>query len=356
MKFGFLAFLSFVLLSSPVSGQFSADFADGSLDAWQGDKANFIVNVNQQLQLTAPSGSTASWLYTPVTYTDSMVWELYVKLDFAPSTSNQLKIYLGASSADVTTGSGYFLEIGATGDQDALEFKYLNNGTSESIASSVPALVGSEPVELTLRIIRKGDGTWQCFSLGQALPELLFSTTHTLLPLTALSYFGISCKYTDTRRDKFYFDDISIQPLQPDVTAPTWVSISLLDDHAVELVFDEPLDQSAVMTAGNYTLTPGGTNPNIIEADQATIKLTWTTAFQSQQPYTLTIGQLKDLAGNVMVTDQKNFTYIRIDKALPADLLITEIMADPTPVIALPDAEYLELFNATGAGVFNLSD
>lgn len=356
MKFWFFAFLSFGLLSSPVSGQFSADFADGSLDAWQGDKANFVVNGSQQLQLSAPAGSTSSWLYTPVTYTDSMVWELYFKLDFAPSTSNQLKIYLGASSSDLATASGYFLEIGATGDQDALELKYLNNGTSESVGASVPALVGTEPVELTLRIIRKNDGTWQCYSLGEAIPELLFSASHNLLPLPALSFFGFSCKYSDTRRDKFYFDDISIQPLLPDVTAPSWVSISVLDEHAVELVFDEPLDQTTATNASNFSLSPGNTHPDLIELNQPKVKLTWNTAFQSQQAYTLDVVQLKDLSGNVMTTAQKTFTYIRIDNALPYDLLITEIMADPTPVLAMPDAEYIELFNASSSGVFNLSD
>ena len=356
MKFWFFTFLGFLLFSSPVSGQFSADFADGSLDAWQGDKANFVVNASQQLQLSAPSGSTSSWLYTPVTYTDSMVWDIYFKLDFAPSTSNQLKIYLGASSSDLATASGYFLEIGATGDQDALELKYLHNGTSELVAASAPALVGTEPVELTLRIIRKGDGMWQCYNMGGSIPELLFSASHDLLPLPALSLFGFSCKYSDTRRDKFYFDDISIQPLLPDVTAPTWVSISVLDEHSVELVFDEPLDQAAVVMANNYTLTPGNTHPDLIELNQPKVKLTWNTSFQSQLQYTLAIQALKDAAGNVIVNDQKTFTYIRIDKALPYDLLITEIMADPTPVLGMPDAEYIELFNSSSAGVFNLSD
>src|SRR5688572_15829256 len=140
MKVGSLFILCFSLYVMPVYGQFSADFSDGSLEVWQGDKTNFIVNPELQLQLNAPTGSTNSWIYTPVTYIDSMVWEVYFKLEFAPSTSNQLKIYLGVNTADLANASGYYLEIGASGDQDPIEFKYLNNGVGESVASSAPGI------------------------------------------------------------------------------------------------------------------------------------------------------------------------------------------------------------------------
>ena len=339
----------------PVYGQFSADFSDGSLDAWQGDKTNFIVNPNLQLQLNAPSGSTNSWMYTAVSYIDSMVWEVYFKLDFGPSTSNQLRIYLGVNSSDLATASGYYLEIGATGDQDPIELKYLNNGVGESLASSAPGIAGTEPVEFTLQITRNGGGVWQCYSIGETIPELLFSTTHTLLPLSALSIYGFNCKYTDTRRDKFFFDDISIQPILPDVTAPKCVALTLLDASSVELLFDEPLDVTSALVPGNYILNPGNRSPDVVEYVLPNIILHWNTPFVSQQEYTLSIQQVKDISGNVMLSDQKTFTYINIENALPYELLITEIMADPTPVIALPDAEYIEIYNASDH-VFNLSD
>ncbi len=355
MKFRLLFFLSFGLFSLPVYGQFSADFSDGSLDVWQGDKTNFIINPNLQLQLNAPGGSTNSWIYSPVNYTDSMVWEVYFKMDFAPSTSNQLKIYLGINAADLASASGYYLEIGASGDQDPIELKYLNNGVGESLASSAPGIAGTEPVEFTLRITRNGSGLWQCYSIGEPIPELLFTTTHTLLPLPALSIFGFNCKYSDTRRDKFFFDDISIQPILPDVTAPMCVSLTLTDDTSVELLFDEPLDVASALVAGNYILNPGNRSPDVVEYVQPNIILHWNTPFVSLQEYTLSIQQVKDVAGNVMLPDQKTFTYINIENALPYELLITEIMADPTPVIALPDAEYIEIYNASDQ-VFNLSD
>src|SRR6187431_3407649 len=117
MNLRLTAFWAYWLITAPMFGQFSDDFSDGNLDGWQGSVPDFIVNGDQQMQLNAPSGSTNTWIYTPVTFTDSMVWELYFKLDFAPSTSNQLKIYLGLNASDLSLASGYFLEIGASGDQ-----------------------------------------------------------------------------------------------------------------------------------------------------------------------------------------------------------------------------------------------
>lgn len=355
MKPGILLFLWILLLMQPLHSQFSTDFSEGNLDVWQGDQANFILNGSQQLQLNAPSGSTSSWLYTPVNYLDSMVWEVYLRLNFAPSTSNQLKLYLGVNSSDLSTASGYYLEIGATGDQDPLELKYLNIGAGESIAASAPGLVGSDPVELTLRIIRNSHGDWSCYSIGGPLPELLFSATHTLLPLTDLAIFGFGCKYTETRRDKFIFDNIFIQPLEPDLTAPQCVSLALNDANSVTILFDEQLDANSINIPGNYILQPGNTMPDEIVFNQPNIVLRWNGAFVSQQEYTLAITGVKDLSGNVMIPDEKTFTYIDIGAAQPFDILITEIMADPSPVVGLPNAEYLEIFNNTNT-VFRLSD
>ena len=136
---------------------------------------------------------------------------------------------------------------------------------------------------------------WQCFSTKNAIPELLFTTTHDILPLTSLSFFGIHCRYTDTRRDKFLFDDISIQPIQADVTPPQCISLTVIDANSVELVFDELLDTGSAMMAEHYTLTPGNLSPDGIELNQPKIILRWNQPFISQQEYTLTTQEIKIL-------------------------------------------------------------
>jgi len=355
MKSGLLVFISFWLFTNLLYSQFASNFSSGNLDEWQGDKSNFIVNPLFQLQLNAPTGSTSSWLYTPLTYTDSMTWDLYFNLDFAPSTSNQLRIFLGLTSSDPATSSGYFLEIGASGDQDMLEFKYRDHGNDITLATSVAAFVASQPVELKLRVVKKANAIWSFYAFAEETPELLFQTMHDALPLSGLHFFGLLCTYTDTRRDKFYFDDISIQPLYQDTVAPTCISMEVIDGMTVELGFDEPIDEATANVFSNYILNPGGTSPTSIEFQPSDILLHWDNPFISQLEYTLSIQHLKDISGNTMLPDEKTFTHIDIKPALPYELLITEIMADPTPVIGLPDAEYVELYNAS-SGVFNLAD
>src|SRR5687768_10337424 len=129
---------------SPVA-QFTDFFSDGNLYGWEGDTIHFIINPEGQLQLNAPEGSSQSWIFTSLSFTESMSWDIYVNLSFAPSTSNQLSIYLGTTESDYTVASGYFLEIGASGDQDAIEFKYLDGGVSQSIASSLPGSFADDP-------------------------------------------------------------------------------------------------------------------------------------------------------------------------------------------------------------------
>ena len=345
----------FLLFSGSSSGQFATGFSEGHLNAWLGDTSHFIINPQQQLQLNAPSGSTTSWMYTPVTFTDSMIWDIYLKLDFAPSTTNQLKIFLSATLPDLPNTSGYFLEIGAGGDQDPLELKYRENGNDISIATSAPGIAGTAPVEFKLRVIKNGIGEWSCFVVHESSAELLFTTTHEILPLSSTSYFGIQCKYSETRSDKFYFDDISIQPIVPDTTAPQWLSLEVIDSTTIALSFSEALDESTTLNPANYLLTPVNQSPSAVEVNESLVVLHWPVAFDNQAEYTLTLQSLKDLSGNTISPALKNFTYVNIQSALPNELLITEIMADPNPVIGLPDAEYIEVYNSSSKD-FRLSE
>jgi hypothetical protein len=77
------------------------------------------------------------------------------------------------------------------------------------------------------------------------------------------------------------------------------------------------------------------------------VHLQFFNAFSSGN-YQLSVSNISDLAGNVLTNATTNFSY-HVSQAY--DVVIDELMADPSPMIALPNYEYLELFNRSGADI-----
>ena len=61
--------------------------------------------------------------------------------------------------------------------------------------------------------------------------------------------------------------------------------------------------------------------------------------------YTISLTDIHDFAGNTLVPKDFTFTYFIPYPVFYKDVIITEIMADPAPVVQLPEAEYVELYN-----------
>jgi hypothetical protein len=79
------------------------------------------------------------------------------------------------------------------------------------------------------------------------------------------------------------------------------------------------------------------------------VHLTFSTAFQNGMSYILTITGIADLNGNVMTASVGlPFSYVVPAQPHPYDVVINEIMADPSPAVQLPEFEYLEIFNRSG--------
>ncbi len=330
--------------------QISDDFSDGDLianPAWQGDAAEFQVNAAFELQLNAPDAGT-SLLYLPTTIADSAVWELYFRLDFDPSNGNRLRIYLQSDSPDLLTGSGYYLLAGADGSADALQLFRQDAGTPTLLASATAGGVASSP-EVRLRMTREVGGVWKLsadYGGGQNLvPQ--FETTDATYP-GGSQFFGFHCLYTATRKDKFFFDDINVQPLLPDTQAPVLLSATPISATEVDVFFGENLDETTASDPSNYSLDNSIGQPVaafLDAADKTLVHLSLASPLQNLTTYILTTNELADLVGNVSASQTVSFTYIELAEAVEYDILINEIMADPTPSVALPAVEYIELYN-----------
>jgi hypothetical protein len=96
-------------------------------------------------------------------------------------------------------------------------------------------------------------------------------------------------------------------------------------------------------------------NATLDGTDPALVHVTPAVALTSGVAYSLLSNGAEDLAGNAAPNASTEFTWF--EPVLPQfrDVVINEIMADPSPSEGLPDAEFVELFNATTNKVFDLA-
>ncbi len=338
-------------LAQPSFAQITDNFSDGNLSAnptWVGETTEFTVNTAGELQLNAPAGGTST-LAVAGNIPDSAIWSLNFRMAFAASPTNLLRIYLLADRADLTQANGYFIEIGENGTTDALRFFRQNGATRTPLASGPASFAGTDPVNIRLRMKRTRTGAWEC-SAAQGTDALSaqFTATDATLGGGPDRFFGFHCVYTDTRKTAYFFDNISILPDLPDTAPPVLVSAIANDAQQVTLTFDEALSVPSAGNAANFSLNPAVAVASAapVAGNPRAVRLQLGAALTNGQNYTVTARQMADAFGNTAGVQTTSFGYFVAAAAAEFDILINEIMADPSPSVGLPDAaEWIELYN-----------
>lgn len=342
------------------NAQFSDDFSDGDFTnspTWLGQDTSFEV-ASQVLHLNTFPASDTSSLVTASSAINNAVWEFYVELDFNPSSSNLARIYLTSSSADLNGNlNGYFVMVGNSDDEISL---YRQDGTATTkIIDGADGTVNLSFVTARVQVTRDASGNWELLhdvTGGTAYTSegTIFDDTH-----PSSQYFGVHCKYTSTRSDKFYFDDFNVTGSGfVDVVAPQAISAVAIGANSVDIQFDEPLNQVTAETAANYTINGGIGTPSTATldgSDPSLVHLNLATSLTVGNSYTVDVSGVEDLAGNVVANTQLPFIYVVVSTPSSRDVIFTEFLPDPSPQVGLPDAEYLEIFNATASDYFDLA-
>jgi Lamin Tail Domain/Bacterial Ig-like domain len=352
MKSGyFYAFsILFCLLgATTASAQIEDNFNDGNFTTnpvWQGDAANFQINAAQELQLNAPTGGV-SQLWTQGNITDSTIWLLDFRLDFAPSATNKVTIMLLADQPALTA-NGYYVEMGEDGSADAFRFYRQDASGTTLLATGVAGFGGGTTIDMTLRIKRTTAGVWTCIATsagGPIIPQ--FEVSDATIGGATDRWFGLICTYTATRKDKFFFDNISILPDVPDTTPPVLASVEALSSTSLQVDFSEALDSTSALAVSNFNVQNGPATSTATWSRTAPQRVVLTLAAPlATGTWTLATNNIRDAAGNQSTTQTLDFQYINVAAAGEFDLLINEIMPDPDPSVGLPaGVEWIELLN-----------
>lgn len=342
--FGFLVITICAITNS--HGQWSHDFSTSSLDEWSGSTNDFIVNNDSQLQLNAPAAGE-SFIYRSSSIDfDTVSFTMYHQLDFSPSDNNLSRTYLALDGNDPTTSSGYFIEIGENGSEDALKFYFLSEGNPQFIASASMGALAAEPATVQIEIDIYPDGLWSVKTnyAGDDFTSLELEFVDDQFSMKESLFFGLFCKYSASRADKFFYDDLSIQKFAPDVDPPTVVDVVPMDTKALRVTFSEPINEADGVNPVNYSLNNGVGNPTSVVAEGTLFTqflLTFADDFDAQNVYFLEVSGVADLNDNEMESQTIPFLYAEAPEL--GDLLVSEILFDPYS----GGEDFVEIFNSS---------
>lgn len=139
----------------------------------------------------------------------------------------------------------------------------------------------------------------------------------------------------------------SVYAINSDTEAPFVVSATVTSGNELTVVFSEPVDTLTSLVLTNFSVDPLFGNPFYSvanPADESSVILQFPASFSENTNYTLSVQNISDWCGNIMTPQEKEFI---IYNPFDFDVIICEIMADPDPVVLLPEVEYIELYNST---------
>jgi hypothetical protein len=349
----------FLLILSIFKGhsQFYEDFSsqDFATNNWQGMLSFFQftsstaipAEMRPALQLYDNVANT-SYICAPYNFafTDSVEWSFWVKLSFTPSVNNHARVYIVSDQLDVSGNlNGYFVGIGETNKKITLSKQ--QGATITTLITGTVTDMSASTNAVRVKVIRYSDGLWKLSADPMGGSAFVPEGTANDLTFTSSLWHGLYCKYTVSNATKIYFDEFYTGSVIADTIKPFVSNVQTVSPFQLNVTFSEVVKLSDALNSSNYTadcsigspidILQDGTNPRLFY-------LSFSVPFPDNQICTLTVDNISDMSGNIMDTQYIPFAYYI---AQPYDVVINEIMADPTPVVNLPEFEYLELFNRT---------
>ena len=354
----FLLFTFYFLLFTSANAQFTDDFSDGDFtngNVWSGDAAKFAVN-NFQLQSNSSVVGDTFYLSTPSTLAQNCQWEFWMNLQLNTSSLNYVDIVLTSDNANLkaTNINDYFLRIGGTQDNISL---YRNvNGTPTLLVACDTGFTNHSSNIFKIKVTRNAANLFTIFTdisgTGNSYTPVGTITDNTFL---TSSYFGVLVKQsTASFFQKHFFDDFYVGNIIVDVTPPTVLSATATSATTLDVLFSEGVEQISAQDINNYSVNNGIGVPTTAVRDGsnlALVHLTFTNSFVNGTNYLLSVSGVNDFSANTMTFGSANFSFYTPQKN---DVVINEILADESPIVGLPNCEWIELFN-TSTHTINLN-
>jgi hypothetical protein len=274
-------------------------------------------------------------------------WSFKIRYGCEPSASNSWSIFLMSDKAPADMMQddvyGFVLGVNVEGYDDTLRLWKVKKGERKVIINSAVNWqndIGTGRVAL-IEAVRSAEGEWSISVNieGEGNPVLSSGYENELF---GVYWFGICYKYTSTRDRLLWIDDIIIDGVfVNDTLPPVIVGCKSQGRNYAELLFNENVDDS-VTHPGNFLLNDSIHAHSIYGLGGHSYLIEFEGSFINKSPNVLLIKSLCDRSGNCSGRIVIPFTAAWAETG---DVIISEIMADPVPVVSLPGKEYIEILN-----------
>ncbi|MDP4269391.1 MAG: lamin tail domain-containing protein [Bacteroidota bacterium] len=324
--------------------QINETFSDGDLTKspeWFGCPNSFVINSDKQLQLNETTSGT-TYLSTPIAFGKGQTWEFCIKLGFNPSSLNYEKVWLVSNTLNPKAATkGYFLYIGGVNDKISL-YKQ-RTSVEEEIIPGTEKELDKSIVNMQVKVEYTVTGKWRLFVRQDNEAEYLLKGEYLDKDPKNGNYFSLEYFYTASYGKKIWFDNLIITaPTLKDTVPPGINSLSVLNNTQLSISFTEAIDT----LSAKFEIPGINISKVSFAGDCESATITSLSPFLSNGRYKLLPSAVKDYTGNFMPDTTVIFTYVPLlEKAQMGDIVISEIMANPSGELGLPNAEYIELHN-----------
>jgi len=283
---------------------------------------------------------------------DSAITEWSFKIHYPINSSSDNKWYFLISNNKIIcvekftdNFSGYAFGINLTGNDNNLKFWKINNG-NKIVIKDLNFNWNSNNLKNTPVIFyleRNKNGLWYIYfdsSFYQNSKILLDSFYEK--SYNELISAGFYYQYTKTRDKNFYLYFLNINGYFYINTSPPECKKYEFFDKTLRLFYDKLLYNSYIPQINLLMSNLFNTLIDSIIVVDNHIDIIFNNKLPENLLITLEVKYVSDLYGNYA-----NDTIITIEnyETNPNDIIITEIMVDPYPIVKLPECEYIEIYN-----------
>lgn len=336
----------------------SSNFEDGNLKKWRNTEAWKASSINPisgkyslKHNLVKVSG-TSRIVYDLGTVDmegSTMIWRLQMKNgEWNPSSSNSFFWVLLSDSSDLLSENSFVLGVNLAESDDMLTLWKVENGKPIVLIKSF--LKWDESTLAGLLVSRSSTGVWQLYYDSNGGFDNLYKSGE-IVEKTMLDgkvYSGAIFRHkTASRAGRFWIDDIDFYQFK---TEPVVSNLEVDTEKSIILNFNQKMDDESISSFKKYQL-----DKHVVDSvkliSENSVKL-FVKALKVGR-HSLKVVQLRSKGGKVMQDTVLLFDYYKV--AQKGDVLLNELMVDCTPSVALPEYEYVELFNKTDDSII-LSD